>query len=210
MTARTFVWNGGAMGPVPSFAWSGTDREEPASPVDWEREAIEAVQRGCPDAFNPLVTYYAPRIRAYLHRMVGNREEADDLTQETFIRAYRALDRFQAHRPFKRWLYTIATNAGLNALRARKNRGTAVALDPEQMEAHEPRPMAPADRAEALEAAMLELPPRAARLVELHYREGFTLAEAGAMLDMSESAAKVALCRARKTLRTAMQNWRSQ
>lgn len=175
----------------------------------WEREAIRETQRGRPEAFNPLVSHYAPRIRAYLFRMVRNREEAEDLTQETFIKAFRALSRFQSDRAFRSWLYAIATNTGLNALRSRRRRGTPAAIDLEQL----PAPGSPASpsghslsdaREIALANAMAALEPRAARLIALHYQEGLTLAEAGEVLELSANAAKVALHRARKQLREHM------
>ncbi len=169
----------------------------------WELACIQETRQGRPEAFNPLVTRYAPRIRAYLHRMVRNHEEAEDLTQETFIKAFRALSQFNTDRPFRSWLYAIATNTGLNALRSRKRRGTPVEWDMEQIAAPE-RDTGGGPQEEALHAAMTRLSPRAARLVALHYQEGFSLAEAGAVLDLSENAAKVALCRARKQIRAYM------
>lgn len=171
----------------------------------WEAECIRRTQGGHPDAFNPLVARYAPRIRAYLYRMLRSREEAEDLTQETFIKAFRALHRFDAERPFKSWLYTIATNTGLNALRGQKRKGTQVALDPE-LTVNRPAGGIAADYSERLELAMSALSPRAAQLITLHYHEGFTLLEAGRVLGMSEGAAKAALCRARQELRTRMLN----
>lgn len=176
---------------------------------DWEAACIREVQQGRPEAFNPLVVHYAPRIRAYLYRMLRSREEAEDLTQETFLKAFRALPRFDAARPFKRWLYTIATNTGLNAIRARGRRGDAVELDAENLPSTpEPGGVPSEHRApgpgEHLESALANLSPRALQLVTLHYHEGFSLQEAGAVLGISESAAKVALCRARRQLRSAM------
>ncbi|MBL7647195.1 MAG: RNA polymerase sigma factor [Candidatus Hydrogenedentes bacterium] len=179
-----------------------SDADEPA----WETECIRRTQGGHPDAFNPLVARYAPRIRAYLHRMLRNREEAEDLTQETFIKAFRAIHRFDAERPFKSWLYTIATNTGLNALRGQKRRGTQVALDPELPAHAEAGHRCGGESREKLESAMAALSPRAAQLITLHYHEGFSLLEAGQVLGMSEGAAKAALCRARQELRTTMLN----
>jgi len=174
----------------------------------WEADCIRRTQGGHRDAFNPLVAHYAPRIQAYLYRMLRNREEAEDLTQETFIKAFRALNRFDAERPFKSWLYTIATNTGLNALRGQKRKGIQVALDPE-LPAMRPaisRSGGEGESGEKLELAMAALSPRAAQLVTLHYHEGFSLLEAGRVLGMSESAAKAALCRARQELRKRMKD----
>lgn len=172
----------------------------------WEVECVRRTVGGEPDAFNPLVAHYAPRIRAYLQRMLRNREEAEDLTQETFLKAFRALERFDADRPFKRWLYTIATNTGLNAIRGQKGRGTRVELDPDLPVFQSGRDGQSGGVAaeERLERALAFLSPRAVQLIRLHYHEGFSLHEAGSILGMSEGAAKAALCRARQELRKRM------
>ena len=169
----------------------------------WEADYIRQTQGGHREAFNPIVAYYAPRIRAYLYRMLRNREEAEDLTQETFLKAFRGLHRFDPERPFKRWLYTIATNTGLNAIRGQQRKGIQVALDPELAVFPSAMGNAP-DAGERLEVALAALSPRSLQLVTLHYHEGFSLQEAGAMLGMSEGAAKAALCRARQELRKKM------
>ena len=175
-------------------------------PVEvWEVECVRKTQGGHPEAFNPLVAHYAPRIRAYLYRMLRNREEAEDLTQETFIKAFQALHRFEADRPFKRWLYTIATNTGLNALRGQKRRGTAIELDPDGSYTVGDE-TAPSPAGEHLEMALATLSPRAQQLIRLHYHEGFSLQEARAVLGMTEGAAKAALCRARQELRKKMKS----
>ena len=185
------------------------EREGVVDVPAWEATCVREAQNGRPEGFNPLVVHYAPRIRAYLYRMVRSHEEAEDLTQETFLKAFRALPRFDSGRPFKRWLYTIATNTGLNAIRARNRRGTAVELDADEIASTQaligvPPAHQASGPADNLEAALAGLAPRALQLVTLHYHEGFSLQEAGAVLGISEGAAKVALCRARRQLRTAM------
>jgi RNA polymerase sigma-70 factor (ECF subfamily) len=132
--------------------------------------------------------------------MLRNREEAEDLTQETFLRAFRGLDRFDSERPFKAWLYTIATNTGLNSIRDQQRKGVRVALDP-ALEKRDSTSPPDTTAGEHLEVAMATLSPRALQLITLHYHEGFSLQEAGAVLGMNEGAAKAALCRARQELR---------
>ena len=170
----------------------------------WERSCVRGVQDGRPEHFDPLVRHYAPRIRAYVQRMVRYREEAEDLTQETFLKAYRALPRFDAGRPFKPWIFAIATNTALNAIRNRQRRGVRMELDPALPAPHAADTGCSGDRAERLEFALACLAPRAMQLITLHYHEGLSLKEAGAILGMSEGAAKAALCRARQELRERM------
>lgn len=164
---------------------------------------VGQIREGRPDAFDALVKRYNARIYTHLFRMLRSREEAEDLTQEAFLRAYRHLPKYDAARPFRNWLYAIATNAGLNALRARERRERIAA------EAKSPdaagQPPAPSERAERMADAIKRLPPQAAILIHLHYHEGMRIREAAEIAGMSENAAKVALCRARKSLRTMLE-----
>lgn len=75
--------------------------------------------RGDPRAFDRLVERFRPRLINYLQRMIGDRERAEDLVQEAFLRVYRHLHRFDPARKFSTWLYTIASNLGKNELRNR-------------------------------------------------------------------------------------------
>ena len=193
--------------PAPGDGAGGTE------PPAWESECAARARRGDAAAFDRLVEAYAGRIHAHLWRIVRNREDAEDLAQETFLRAYRALARFDARRPFRSWLYTIATNVGLNALRTRSRRLQPDSLDASGVdgrplrEAASPRreeqreAVEQSERRARLEAAIDQLPPRAAALVRLHYTEDMPLREAGEVVGLGESAAKVALFRARKQLR---------
>ena len=172
----------------------------------WDRQCVIRTRHGDSAAFGLLVDHYASRIYAHLYRLVGSREEAEDLAQETFLRAYRYLDRYDTSRVFRTWLYTIATNTGLNALRTRRRQGDTVPLD-------ELYPLSDAkveegwrvlereERRDTVAKAIEKLSPRSALLIDLHYREGMTLREAGEIVGMSEGAAKVALLRARRALR---------
>jgi RNA polymerase sigma-70 factor, ECF subfamily len=68
-------------------------------------------------AFNELMRRYNGRIINYIYRIVGDRDRAEDLLQDTFVRVYRNIDRFDTERKFSTWLYTIATNLAKNELR---------------------------------------------------------------------------------------------
>jgi RNA polymerase sigma-70 factor (ECF subfamily) len=178
---------------------------------DWELRCVEAALAGNPAAFTPIVTHYSARVYTHVYRIVRSREEAEDLTQDTFLRAHRYLARFDASRPFRNWLYTIATNLALNTLRTRKRRGIAVSIEANEDGAAWDEPVSEvedaAHRAERSElrdrlAAVIErLPARTASLVHLHYLEGMPIRDAGEIHGMNESAAKVAIYRARKQLR---------
>ena len=78
------------------------------------REAVAACQRGEREAFDQLVILYQRKIYRLCFRYVNNHEDANDLTQETFLKAWRAIGRFRGRSAFSTWLYRIAVNACLN------------------------------------------------------------------------------------------------
>jgi RNA polymerase sigma-70 factor (ECF subfamily) len=83
---------------------------------------ITAYLAGCDPAFTELYDRYAGRIIGYITRLTGDREYAEDLTQETFVRIYRNLDRFDRTRKFTTWAFTIAGHLAINELRDRSRR----------------------------------------------------------------------------------------
>ena len=175
---------------------------------NWERACVAQVKNGIPDSFTPLVEFYSGRIYAHLYRMVYNREEAEDLTQETFIRAYRKISTYDPSRPFRNWIYTIASNIGRNAARTKSRRISTVPELTQTGESVFDFYAVSEDNStgvkEQLSLAVNQLPEPLPVLIQLFYQEGFTIRECAQILDMGESATKVALHRARKTLRTIM------
>ena len=103
------------------------EREQlPAGPPlqlpDANAEAARLIQshlEGDPRAFTQLVARYQGRLLNFVYRMIGDRERAEDLVQEAFIRVHRHLDRFDPTRKFSTWVYTIASNLARNELRNR-------------------------------------------------------------------------------------------
>jgi len=89
---------------------------------------IEAHLRGDPRAFGQIVARYQVRLLNFVYRMIGDRERAEDLVQEAFLRIYRHIDRFDRTRKFSTWIYTIASNLAKNELRNR-SRAPFVDLD---------------------------------------------------------------------------------
>ncbi len=196
----------GSKGPTPKGkpGHGGDSSDAPA----WELDAIERARRGEQEAFGRLVEHYSARIYAHVFRLVRNREEAEDLTQETFLRAHRFLFRYDSARPFRNWLYTVATNIGLNALRAQRRRVRPVAgqviedwQEPPSREEDGRQRVARGELEEKVSNAVDRLPPRSRLLIHMHYHEGMAIREIAEVLDMGESAAKTALHRARKSLR---------
>jgi RNA polymerase sigma-70 factor, ECF subfamily len=98
------------------------------SPID-EAPLILRCRRGEADAIRELVEAYERPIFHIIWRTVGNPEDARDLTQETFVRAIRALDRFDPSRPFRNWVFRIATNLAIDHLRRRRLRTVSIDVD---------------------------------------------------------------------------------
>ncbi|MGO9833855.1 MAG: RNA polymerase sigma factor [Polyangiaceae bacterium] len=100
-----------------------------------DRELVDRAKAGDAGAFGEIVVRYQARIHRLAMHLVRNTAEAEDVAQETFIRAYRALPRFDGRSEPYTWLYRIAVNLSLNALRSRKARRTANQADDPRLEA---------------------------------------------------------------------------
>jgi RNA polymerase sigma-70 factor, ECF subfamily len=87
-----------------------------------ERRLIEAAREGDEEAFAELVAPYRAELRAHCYRMLGSLPDAEDALQETLLRAWRGLARFEGRSSLRSWLYTVATNAGLRAIEQRPRR----------------------------------------------------------------------------------------
>jgi RNA polymerase sigma-70 factor (ECF subfamily) len=85
-------------------------------------QVVAAATAGDESAFSELVHRYGRELRAHCYHMIGSYEEAEDLTQETFLRAWRSRESFRGRSSFRAWLYRIATNACLTALERRTRR----------------------------------------------------------------------------------------
>src|SRR5919197_3212966 len=87
-----------------------------------ERQLLAAARAGDEDAFAQLVAPYRAQLRAHCYRMLGSLPDAEDALQETLLRAWRGLARFEGRSSLRSWLYTIATNACLRAIERRPKR----------------------------------------------------------------------------------------
>jgi RNA polymerase sigma factor (sigma-70 family) len=101
---------------------------ENESPTDADEVLVSRAQIGDTLAFDQLVVRYSPRLYGMIYHMTSNKEDANDLTQDVFAKAYRSLNRFRGRSSFYTWIYAIGTNMTLNFLKKR-NRRAAWSLD---------------------------------------------------------------------------------
>ena len=173
-----------------------------------DAEAVREARTGNPEAFRALVERPSRSLFGLMYRMTGSSEDAEDLVQETFLRTYRQLARFDERSGFRTWLHRIGTNCALDFLRARKSRRES--RPEEGMDAPCPAP-SPERLARSREIAAL-LAPAVSRLSEMeraafilrHY-EGVGIEEISRTLDVLPNAAKHAVFRAVKKLREALE-----
>ena len=162
------------------------------------------------DAFEELVMRHADRLVASLRRYGLDDAEAGEVAQETFLRAWRGLDRFEGRSSFFTWLYRIGFNEAHRRLSRRPAAGTVVSseLHPvDQIQDARPGPAARAESdelRETLRRALRELPSELRAPVVLRDVEGLSTRQAAGILDLGEAAFKSRLHRGRMALRTLL------
>ncbi len=108
---------------TPPFVLAAASEDLGPRPARWrddDREAVEACRRGEREAFDRLVERYQRHVYRLCYRYVNNHHDANDMAQEVFLKAYRALGRFRGDSSFSTWLYRIAVNTCLNFRAARR------------------------------------------------------------------------------------------
>ncbi len=175
--------------------WPATNPGSTCVSVD-ENGLVERARAGDQAAFAQLFEQYHAAILNYLHRMVYDRALAEDLTQDTFIKAYNALPRTKPDLAFKAWLYRIATNTAISHLRRGKIiRWLPFITDRESPDEHIERSVT---RKLDISEALSKLPEHYQTALVLRHYQGLSLAETAQVLDITENAAKLRLFRARK------------
>ena len=176
-----------------------------------EYAVVERVRAGDINAFEALVTAYQKQIYNLTLRYVSSPEDAADLTQEAFLRAYRSLDSFRGDSRFSVWLYRLTTNICIDFLRSR-GRGSASSLtvenedeEIEELDVPDERfePQKELERRElqrAVRDGLASLSEDAREIVVLRELQGLSYAEIGERLGLEAGTVKSRLFRARKTL----------
>jgi len=190
----------------------------------WELEPevrlMLRVKGGQPGAFEELVERYWPRIFGRFYKQLGDRQEAEDLAQDVFLRLYRNRRHYQPRASFATWIYHIARNVARNAVRSRLRRpclSLGQVMRPEHEDTcaqwlrarRQESPMRPLERQEAalvVRGAVAALARRQRTALELQFLD-CTYSEIAAELNMTPKAAKSLLYRARLQLRASLNTY---
>lgn len=183
---------------------------------DADTNLVRDAQAGAHGAYSELVRRHQDRIYTVIAGMVSSREDALDLTQETFLKAYTALGRFRQDAGFYTWLYQIAIRLCIDHNRKRKRHLEALPLDLDLLldlgvEPEDPSPAGNPERAAmnlhlraAIRAALQRLPPSFRTAVVLHDIEGLSQEEIATLMDCPLGTAKSRIQRGRLQLRALL------
>lgn len=162
---------------------------------------MQQVAAGDSRAFRALVDAHLPALTRHTTRLLGNASEAEEVTQETFLKLWQGAAGWKPEARLSTWLHRIAHNACIDRLRRRRERG---GMEMDEQVAPQPRTsvvFAQKQRAERLHAALSELPERQRAALSLVHFEGLSQREAAEVMDVTVDALESLLARARRGLK---------
>jgi RNA polymerase sigma-70 factor (ECF subfamily) len=160
-------------------------------------QGVERLRERDAQAFRSLIDRLQQPITGYLHRLVGDREVALDLAQDTFVQVYQEIDKTSGELALDAWIYRIATNYGLRYLN-RKRLRQFVQLESRENFDESLAVAGPEDQTETrilIEQALGIMKPKDAAVLQLHYGNGFTYEEIGQVMEMSSEAVRKRVAR---------------
>jgi RNA polymerase sigma-70 factor (ECF subfamily) len=177
-----------------------------------EAAAVARARTGNSDAFRVLIERNARSVFRLAYRLTGNEQDAEDVVQETFLRAYLQLEKYDGRASFHTWIYRIAANYALDLLRARRRHGGSgpegPAQDVERVASREfgaDRMVYSGQVQKRIEAAMGKLTEQERTAFVLRHFEGLSIEEIGEALGAGQSATKNSIFRAVQKLRRALE-----
>lgn len=201
---------------MPGRKLSGDGRED--------ARLVRSFREGNDEAFSRLVSKYQDPLYSIVYRMVGEREEARDIAQEAFVKAYRGIDTFDPGRPFRSWLLSIGTHTAIDHLRrgpgvkdvsidaafssgaGEDREATGAGAEPPDPRAYDPEDVTVArDVQEIVQEAVCRLPDNYRAVIVLHHLEGMTFGEVGEVMGVPRNTAKTWAHRARGMLCEALE-----
>lgn len=195
--------------------------ETPATvaPVD-DRQLVRQSQEGRLSAFDELIRRYQERVYATVYHMTSNHEDANDLTQEAFVKAYKAINSFKGDSSFFTWVYRIAVNKTINFLKQRRNRHNNLSLNDLDFNAeHDPdlislisdknprRDLGLVELQEKLNEAMQKLSETHRLVVTMHDVQGMSHEEIAKVLGCNTGTVRSRLFYARQQLQGSLADY---
>lgn len=180
---------------------------------------VQRAKQGDISAFEQLFNQYQKRIYTYILRMIQDKEDSADLTQETFIRAYHSLNTLKANEAFNRWLHRIAVNLVRDRFRkyepviesidkpARNDDGMEFKLDIPDWSANPREITLQQELQNKIHIAISSLPKKQREVVILYHVEGLDIEEISQILAVPSGTIKSRLARAREILRIKLHNY---
>jgi RNA polymerase sigma-70 factor (ECF subfamily) len=181
---------------------------------------MERFQSGDAQAFQSVFDRYSSHIINFTYRFLKSREESEDIAQEVFVRVYNQKDRYDASRPFRPWLFSIAMRLTLNRLRDRKRHATFSVDEekdgddpkvfselPDKALVNPPQILERQMTVQKVQEALHALPENQRIAVVLARFEGMSHEEISQVMDISVVAVKSLLFRARQTLKTKLSSY---
>lgn len=168
-----------------------------------EVAAIAGTKSGWPEAYEYLVTKYLKRVISVAWGIVRNPDDAEDLAQEAFVRAYENIERFRTGDPFGPWIYRIVTNLSLDVVkhRSRVRQEALSELEESERRDRADLPARSNEIASRIDHALQSLPEMQGLVARLHLVEEFSHTEIAEMLNLNEGTVRSHLSLARRKLR---------
>jgi len=179
-----------------------------------DADALAQARAGDSDGFRTLVERHSRGMFRLAYRMTSNEQDAEDVVQEAFLRAFRRLDQYDERARFSSWLFRITANCAYDALRARKRRdeepwpestdGSETAVDFPTADPAPDRLMLSVEIRRRVGVAMSRMSAQEKAAFVLRHFEGMSIAEIGASLELEASAAKQSVLRAVRKVRLVL------
>ena len=173
-----------------------------------EAEIVARVLKGDRQAYALLVDEYKSPIYNLAYRMTGNLEDADDLTQETFIRAYQYLWRYDTSKKFFTWLYTLALNLIRNHFKKNKYNKSSEELSANLLADKNPSPETELIETQEISVYLLRLEDESRALLIMKFHQGLTFEEIAQITGKSISAVKMRIYRGLEKLKELLKESR--
>ncbi len=169
-----------------------------------ERAILARAKNGSIDAFEQILYAYEKQIFSYLFRHTGHYQEAEDLTQDTFLKAYSHIDALNLDKSFRAWLYTIATHTLYDWLRRKRSHQEFFILDDpahrvETIDGSKPYELI--ETTDAVERTLLKLKPEYQTALLLYYTHGLRYSDIAGVLNVPVNTVKTRLRRAKSAFK---------